>query len=387
MTATSSAALSADNTPRLRGEAQLAKFRSIDWLLVLPSIALSLLGLVAIFSATRAAPTGSTFVTKQAVFLVVGVVVMLGVAFVDYREIRNFLGLLYLISLAVLIAVLTPLGTEIKGTKGWFQIGPISLQPAEFAKLTLIVALAAIFTGRSGSVEAPRIVAALGMLAAICVLVLLEGETGSVLVYCFIALGIFLIAGVPIRVLLLLIASGIGVFTLAFTTGVLEGYQEDRLVAFFDEEADPRGTNYNQRQSVQAVGSGGLTGQGYLDGPQTQLGFLPEQQTDFIFASIGEENGFLGTSAVLGLQALLLLRIFRNAQLARDAFGTLICIGVFSFILFQVFQNVGMNLRLMPITGVPLPFISYGGSSLITGFLGLGLVQSVAVHRHRGSPV
>lgn len=387
MTATSTATLSADRAPRLRGETQIAKFRSIDWLLVLPAVALSILGLIAIFSATQAAPTGSTFVTKQGLFMVIGVVAMLVVAFVDYRELRNFLGLLYLFSLVVLVAVLTPLGTEIKGTKGWFQIGPVSLQPAEFAKLTLVVVLAAIFTGRSGSVEAPRIAAALGLLAAICGLVLLEGETGSVLVYCFIALGVFLIAGVPLRVLLLLIASGVGVFTLAFTTGALEGYQEDRLVAFFDEEADPRGSNYNQRQSVQAVGSGGLTGQGYLEGPQTQLGFLPEQQTDFIFASIGEENGFVGTSVVLGLQALLLLRIFRNAQLARDAFGTLICIGVFSFLLFQIFQNVGMTLRLMPITGVPLPFVSYGGSSLITGFLGLGLVQSVAVHRHRGSPV
>ncbi|MFT7601351.1 MAG: rod shape determining protein RodA [Acidimicrobiales bacterium] len=375
-----------DAAPRLRAESSTARLRNVDWVLALTTIGLSLLGLVAIYSATQAS-TSSTFVAKQAVFLVLGTVLMFLGVLVDYRELRNFLGLLCLLTIAVLVAVLTPLGTEVKGTKGWFQFAGFSFQPAEIAKLALIVALAAAFTGRGGSVDASRIAGALGMLGAVAVLVLLQGETGSVLVYCFIALGIFLVAGVPIRVLLLLVVSGVAVFALAFTSGILENYQKERLTAFIDQDADLQGANYNYRQSIVAVGSGGLTGQGYLEGPQTQLGFLPEQHTDFIFASIGEENGFVGTATVLGLQGLLLVRVFRNAQLARDAFGSLICIGVFSFLLFQIFQNAGMNLRLMPITGVPLPFVSYGGSSLLTGFLAVGLVQSVAVHRHRGSPV
>ena len=373
--------------PRLKSESSSAKLSNVDWSLLLSTIALSVIGIAAIYSATQAAPAGSTYVVKQLVFLAVGVVLMAVAAFVDYRELRNYLGLIYLASVGLLIAVLSPLGSEVKGTQGWFRIGGFSLQPAEFVKLTLIVVLAAVFTGRSGSVEAHRIAGALGLLGGLSLLVLAQGETGSVLVFCFIALGIFLIAGVPMRVVALLVLSGVAVFSLAFTTGVLQPYQRDRLTAFFDEDADPRGAGYNQRQSVTAIGSGGLTGQGYLEGPQTQFGFLPEQQTDFIFASISEENGFVGSAVVLSLEAFILLRIFRNAQLARDAFGALICVGVFSLLLFQIFQNVGMNLRLMPITGVPLPFVSYGGSSLITGFVAIGLVQSVAVHRHRGSPV
>lgn len=373
-------------TPTLRSEPLTARFASIDWALVVSSIVLACLGLVAINSATQAAPDGSSYVAKQAGFLLVGVVVMVVVAFIDYREWRNFLGLLILFTLGLLILVLTPIGSEVNATKGWFRFAGISIQPAEFTKLTVIVALAAVFTGRNRSVEAPRIAGGLGLLALFTALVLLQGETGSVFVYCFIALGIFLIAGVPFRVLLLLVASALVVFGLAFTTGVLKGYQKDRLTAFVDPDADPRGVGYNQRQALTAIGSGGLRGQGYLEGPQTQLGFLPEQQTDFIFASIGEENGFIGTAVVIALEGFVLMRVFRNAQLARDPFGTLICVGVFTYLLFQTFQNVGMTVRLMPITGVPLPFISYGGSSLLTGFLALGLVQSVAVHRHRGSP-
>ncbi len=309
------------------------------------------------------------------------------VAFVDYREIRSFLGLLFLLTLVVLVVVLTPLGTEIKGTQAWFVVGPVSVQPAEFAKLALVVTLAAIFTGRTGSIDPHRIAGALGILGVLSVLVLLEGETGSVFVYCAITLGIFHVAGVPGRVMFLLVVSGFTVMSVAYQSGIMPDYQKNRLTAFIDENADPRGVGYQQRQSITTLGSGGLTGQGLLAGPQTQAGFLPEQETDFIFAAWGEETGFVGTATVILLEGVVLWRILRNAQLARDGFGTLICAGVFVMLLFQVFQNAGMNLKLMPITGVPLPFVSYGGSSLLTSLLAIGLVQSVAVHRHRGSPV
>lgn len=370
----------------LRAEPALAKLASVDWVLVVVSIVLAGLGLVAINSATQAAPDGAAFVVKQLAFLIVGLVSMFVIAFIDYREWRNFLGLLILATVLMLVLVLSPLGSEVNGTQGWFQFGFVSLQPAEFTKLAVIVALAAVFTGRHSSAEAPRIAGGLTLLGLFCVLVLAQGETGSVFVYCFTALGIFLVAGVPIRVLLLLVASAFVVFGLAFTSGVLQSYQKDRLTAFVDPEADPRGVGYNQRQSITAIGSGGLYGQGYLEGPQTQLGFLPEQQTDFIFASVGEENGFVGGVTIIVLEGVVLMRVFRNGQLARDGFGTLICVGVFTYLAFQTFQNVGMTVRLMPITGVPLPFVSAGGSSLLTTFAALGLVQSIAVHRHRGSP-
>ncbi len=366
-----------------RDDSQAAKLRNVDWSLVLLVGAIVGFGVVAILSATRN-QVGYELVNKQIVFAVVGTTLMVAVGLIDYDKLRAFLPLIGIITVVVLIAVLSPLGTEVRGTKGWFNVAGFSLQPAEFAKIPLIVLLAALFTGRTGNVEAPRIVASLGILGALAALVLLEGETGSVLVYCFIALGIFTVAGIPARVLTLLMVSGVAVFSLILSSNLLKEYQVARLTSFVDPNASAA-DSYNQTQSVNTIGSGGLTGQGLFEGPQTQLGFVPEQETDFIFTVIAEELGFVGAAAVLLLEGLILIRIFRISQLARDGFGTLICMGVFSMLLIHIFQNVGMTLRLMPITGIPLPFVSYGGSSLITSLLCIGLVQSVSVHRRRGN--
>ncbi len=372
------------NAPSVRGESPAAKLRNVDWSLTAFVLLLVPIGIIAIYSATRSG-AGNEFVFRQGLFLGVGLILMALVASLDYRAFRDFLGVVYIITALALVLVLF-IGKEVSGTTGWFVIFGFSIQPAEFAKLSLIIAISAMFTGRTGSVEAPRIVSALGALGAVAFLVLLEGETGSILVYGFIALGIFLIAGVPARVLLLLLASGAVMVSVLLSSDLLAEYQQDRLTSFIDAESNVE-ASYNQRQSETAVGSGGLTGLGLFEGPQTQLGFVPEQRTDFIFTVVAEELGFIGGAVILGLEALILLRIFRVAQLARDSFGTLICIGVFSMLLIQVFQNVGMTMRLMPITGIPLPFVSYGGSSLITSLIGIGLVQSVAIHRHRGKPV
>jgi rod shape determining protein RodA len=369
---------------RLRDDSAATKWANVDWSLIVLVLATVAIGSVAIHSATRSEAAGFGLAGKQILFTVVGIGVMAAVAMIDYARLRLSLALVAGATVLVLLAVLTPLGTEIKGTQGWFVLAGFSIQPAEFAKLSLIVLLAAIFTGRTGNVEAPRIALSLVVLGVVSVLVLAQGETGSVLVYCSIALGIYLVAGMPARVLWLLVFSAIGVFSIIFTSGVLQEYQQDRLTSFIDQDADA-GASYNQRQSVNAIGSGGLTGKGLFEGPQTQFGFVPEQETDFIFTVIGEELGFVGAAAVLLLEGLILLRIFRIAQLARDGFGTLLCVGVFSMLLIHVVQNVGMTMRLMPITGIPLPFVSYGGSSLITGLLAVGLVQSVAVHRRRGT--
>ena len=371
--------------PRVRKESASAKLGNVDWPLVLLSIVVTVFGIVAIYSATRGADGNTFYVLKQGGFLIVGLVAMAVVASLDYAIFRNYLRLLVAASILALVLVLI-IGADIKGTRGWFVIGPLSLQPAEFAKLSLIVVISAMFTGRSGSIDAPRIMAAIGVLGIVAGLVLLEGETGSVLVYCFITLGIFFAAGVPARMVLLLIASGVISFALILDLGLLAEYQEDRLSAFLDTDADAQGAGYNQKQSEATVGSGGITGQGLFQGPQTQNGFVPEQETDFIFTVIAEELGFVGAVAILALEAMILLRIFRVAQLARDSFGTLICVGVFSMFLLQVFQNVGMTLRLMPVTGITLPFVSYGGSSLLTSLMAIGMVQSVAIHRHRGNP-
>lgn len=366
--------------PALAADRPRSKLANIDWSLVLLVTALVAVGTIGIHSATRAETVGLGLAGKQIGFYAVGMVAMFGIAMVDYERLRTWLVPISVLTVGVLLAVLTPLGTEIKGTQGWFVFFGFSAQPAEFVKLSLIVLLAALFSGRNWNVDPPRIAASLGVLAVIALLVLRQGETGSVLVYCAIALGVYLVAGVPARYLVLLIISGVGVASVIFTSDVLADYQTARLTSFVDQDAPEA---YNQVQSVNAIGSGGLTGQGLFEGPQTQFGFVPAQETDFIFTVIAEELGFVGASIVLGLEALILIRIFRIAQLARDRFGTLLCIGVFSMLLIHVVQNVGMTMRLMPITGIPLPFVSYGGSALITGFVALGLVQSVSVHRRR----
>jgi rod shape determining protein RodA len=364
-----------------------AKLLNVDWALLFTTIALVAFGLVAILSASRGPDLDLSLFSRQALFAVLGLVALSGLAMVDYREARNFVGLIYLISVASLVLVLTPLGTEVRATRGWFQIAGFSLQPAEFVKLGLIVFLAAVFSGRGSLTMAGRTVVGLVGTGVITLLVLAQGEVGSVLVYTAIALGIMLVAGVPRRYLALLVVLGIVGSTLVVSTGMLKEYQQQRLTSFLDLDADARGAGYNQRQSITAVGSGGLVGKGLFEGPQTQLSFVPEQETDFIFTVIGEELGFVGGVALLGLYSVLMIRMFRGAQLARDDFGSLICIGVLVMLLFQLFQNVGMNVGIMPITGIPLPFISYGGSSLLTTMAAIGLVLSVSVHRHRGTPV
>ncbi len=357
-----------------------SKLLNIDWSLILLVSGLVAIGSLGIYSATRGETAGLGLAGKQIGFFGVGMVAMLGISMIDYEKLRSWLGPIGLFTVVMLIAVLSPLGTEIKGTKGWFVYFGFSAQPAEFAKISLIVLLAALFSGRSGNTDPPRIAASLGVLGVISVMVLQQGETGSVLVYCAIALGVYLVAGVPARYLVLLVISGIGVASVIFTSDVLADYQEARLTSFLDQDAPEA---YNQVQSLNAIGTGGITGQGLFEGPQTQFGFVPEQETDFIFTVIAEELGFVGASIVLGLEGLILIRIFRIAQLARDRFGTLLCIGVFTMLLIHIVQNVGMTMRLMPITGIPLPFVSYGGSALITALACLGIVQSVSVHRRR----
>ena len=387
-----------EHAAKLQGEptagpngANPSLFARMDKLLLLGTIMLVGFGLVSVLSATGGLDSGQNLFSRQVVFAVAGGFAALVVASLPYQMLRNLVTAIVIGTGAALALVLSPLGTIQRGTRGWLDIGPVTLQPAEFAKLTLVVGLAHILAGSSrrrirgkstaDEPEPARITAALGLIGMLAVLVLAGRETGSVFVYCFVGLGVFAMAGVPKRFVVLLIVSGISVFALAFTSGLLEDEQKERITSFLDADADPRGIGYNQRQSVTAIGSGGLTGQGLFEGPQTQYGYLPEQQTDFIFATIGEELGFVGAVGLLALQGLVLWRILVVAQGTEDRFGALLCVGVFTMLLFQIVQNTGMTVRLLPITGIPLPFISYGGSALVTSLVAVGLVQSVAVHR------
>jgi len=358
--------------------------RHVDLALPLLTVMVALIGVVMVYSATRGPATeirpAETFhLVRQARLAGLGVLAMVVAGWFGHRRLHRFVPLVYLGMLGLFGAVLL-VGTEVKGARAWLQFGGIQFQPSEFGKVVLILALAA-WLARGDEPSAPRVVVAVLLAAAPVGLIILQPDLGTVLVYGAIAAGMALVAGVKGRHLfilgLLLVTGLVGVLQ----SDVLEEYQVRRLLVFVDDEPGTR-ASYNLEQAQVAIGNGGLTGRGLFQGTQNNSALVPEQQTDFIFTVVAEETGFVGGAALLGLVGLLLLRIWRIGQMADDRFGLLISAGVFSMLLFQVFQSVGMATGIMPITGIPFPLVSYGGSSLLTTFVSIGLVQSVHMRRH-----
>jgi rod shape determining protein RodA len=358
--------------------------RHVDLALPLLTVMVALIGVVMVYSATRGPATeirpAETFhLVRQARLAGLGVLAMVAAGWFGHRRLHRFVPLVYLGMLGLFGAVLL-VGTEVKGARAWLQFGGIQFQPSEFGKVVLILALAA-WLARGDEPSAPRVVVAVLLAAAPVGLIILQPDLGTVLVYGAIAAGMALVAGVKGRHLfilgLLLVTGLVGVLQ----SDVLEEYQVRRLLVFVADESDTR-ASYNLEQAQVAIGNGGLTGRGLFQGTQNNSALVPEQQTDFIFTVVAEETGFVGGAALLGLVGLLLLRIWRIGQMADDRFGLLISAGVFSMLLFQVFQSVGMATGIMPITGIPFPLVSYGGSSLLTTFVSIGLVQSVHMRRH-----
>jgi rod shape determining protein RodA len=366
-------------------------WRHFDPVTVVAALALSLFGLAAIYSATFASLraqglAGSTFTQRQGISLVVAVAAMLVITLIDYRKLVAWAAVAYAATALILAAVLSPLGSQANGAQSWFSLGPFQLQPSEFAKIGLILTLAAILSGRGDrhTRAGPRRLAiALIALALIAGEILLQPDFGTMMVFVAILFGMLLVSGIRLRwLLILLLVGSIGVAGM-FKMNVLKQYQKERLTAFVNPSADAsgRGFTYNYRQSLIAIGSGGLTGKGYLRGTQTNLQYVPEQRTDFIFTVVGEEFGFVGSVVLLALLGLLLWRGLRVAATAREPAGALLATGVISMLVFQTFINVGMTIGIMPITGIPLPFVSYGGSSLIASFLGIGLLENIHMRR------
>ena len=358
--------------------------RHVDLALPLLTVMVALIGVVMVYSATRGPATeirpAETFhLVRQARLAGLGVLAMVAAGWFGHRRLHRFVPLVYLGMLGLLGAVLL-VGAEVKGARAWLQFGGIQFQPSEFGKVVLVLGLAA-WLARGDEPSAPRVVVAVLLVAAPVGLIILEPDLGTVLVYGAIAAGMALVAGVKGRHLailgLLLVTGLVGVLQ----SDVLEEYQVRRLLVFVDDESDTT-ASYNLEQAQVAIGNGGLTGRGLFQGTQNNSALVPEQQTDFIFTVVAEETGFVGGAALLGLVGLLLLRIWRIGQMADDRFGLLISAGVFSMLLFQVFQSVGMATGIMPITGIPFPLVSYGGSSLLTTFVAVGLVQSVHMRRH-----
>ncbi len=362
-----------------------AAWRHVDVVLLACTAAVSALGALMILSSTRGTDPDTydtSFLRRQVLFLAIGAVGMVIVTLVDYRRLRDFAWLPYTAGLALLALVVSPLGTEQRGTQAWFQIGAFQLQPAELAKVTVILAVAAVLAGSEVPLQARRVGLALLLFAVPTALIMLQPDLGTALVFVAIAMGMLLIGGARARHVVILTAVGVIAVVGVLTSDVLESYQRDRLTGFLDQDGtDLQAEAYNLDQSKAAIASGSTSGKGLFEGTQTRLGFVPEQHTDFIFTAVGEELGFVGSATVLGLLALMCVRIWRTAQIAHDRLGMLICVGVLSMLVFQIFQNVGMTMGIMPITGITLPFMSYGGSSVITSWLAIGLVLNVHMRR------
>lgn len=363
---------------------QYAPWMHIDVLLILAAAGLAAIGVGAIYSTTRGRDPESFdtfFLERQSLFAVAGALLMVFAAWVPYRELAKFAVAIYGVGILALIVVLGPLGEEVNGARSWFRFGDFQLQPSEFQKLAVIVAVAAFLSRYEDHMTAPRVFFAVGIVAWPGLLVLLQPDVGTALIYVFIGFVLLLIGGIRFRQVIGIALIATTLVVLMVNSNMLEEYQTNRLRTFVDPTSGITEAAFQQRQAQIAIGNGGVNGAGYGEGSQTLSGLVPQQHTDFIFTVIGEEFGFVGSAVTLGLYAILLLRILQAARLARDRFGALICSGVFAMILFQMFEAVGMTLGITPITGIPLPLVSYGGSSAIATLIGLGLVLNVRMRR------
>jgi rod shape determining protein RodA len=362
--------------------------RNVDWALLLTQGALTVIGCAIVFSAsrTRLDDDPYAFVTRQVIFAIVASVVMFAVMSVDYEWLKDRARFFYGLTLVVL-ALLFIIGQVSGKDRISFDFGPFNFQPAELAKFTTLLVLAAYLADeRSDEVSYPRFLGGLLLVGTPTVLVMLQPDLGSASVLISMAMGVLLVAGAKPKYIALISVLSLATLMAAFVGRFVNQYQIERLRVFLDQDTsnpDLQDAVYQVRNAVRAVGTGGVWGKGWLEGPLTNGRDIPVMWADFPFAAIGEQFGLVGCAVVLGLFVIALMRIWRIAHLSRDLLGTYLCAGVFTMLLWQVFQNVGMTLGIMPVTGLPMPFISYGGSSLITYFALFGIVQSVHMRRMR----
>jgi rod shape determining protein RodA len=360
--------------------------RQADWFLLATVLALTLLGTVMIWSATepmllRQGANPHAFLLKQLLNIALGLILMLVVGSMDSRQLRLYAPILYGLSCLGLVAVLTPLGSIVNGAKSWISLGAgFQIEPSEFAKLAVIVISAMLLSDLRGGESRPgaRAVAkTLGIAALPILLVAAEPDLGVMIVLVLLVAGLVALSGVRLRWLAVMVGGAALAITGVAKLHLLKAYQIGRLTSFLNPSADPRGTGYSAAQSKIAIGSGGMHGTGLFHSQMVDGNFVPEQHTDFIFAVIGNELGLFGSMLVLGLLALLLICALRIATKAEDQFGMLIASGIAIWFAVQAFVNIGMTMGIMPVTGLPLPFVSYGGSAMFADMIAVGLLQSV----------
>jgi rod shape determining protein RodA len=380
----------------------------VDWSIVLIATGLAAFGLLNIYAARRqnfllAGEDPYTYVKRQTIALGVGLAAAIVAALIDYRKLRALTGVAYVGILGLLGAVLV-WGELNKGARAWFDLGVFQLQPAEFGKVVLIVVLAWVGAAGGGDLSARRLITSIGLTVVPVGLVLLQPDLGTALVIGAIFTGALLVAGARLWHIVLVTVLALGAAVYAFNTSYIKEYQRARLTQFIEvtvqssapEELPEPATELEKKAaeerekvranvtgSLRAIQAGGFTGSGLFEGDLTNGGEVAEQRTDFIFSVVGEQFGFVGTAGLISVYGLLGLRIWRVAAIARDLLGTLICAGALSMMAFHVFENIGMSMGIMPVTGIPLPLVSYGGSSSIAFLILLGLVENVHMHRFK----
>ena len=369
---------------RSKNRSTLSRF---DLTLNLAVAALLAIGTLLVYAATREWFRSNNldpeyYLKRHILNILIGALLAYGTTLIDYRLLRAYAPILWLISVIGLIAVFIPgIGEEVNNSSAWISLpGGFQLQPAELAKIAIIVGIAMVLSDRDQAQKDPSdldVIKALAIAAIPVLLIVIQPDLGTVLIISAAVVAMIGVSGArPIWVVGLLLLAVVAGFT-AVQTGAVSDYQVARLQSFVDPTSDPQATGYQIRQSRITIGSGGIFGKGLFEGPQTSGRFVPEQQTDFIFTVAGEELGFIGCSLILFLYLLIFIRAFIICRQSRDLFGRLVCIGVIAWFIFQSFENIGMAMGLMPMTGVPLPFLSYGGSSMFANLIGIGLLQNV----------
>jgi rod shape determining protein RodA len=379
-------------SPRIEG-ASRARVPRLDWLLMLAVVGLLVVGTLLVWSATvhrenLTAGDPESYLKKHLVNIAIGVVLGVMIIATDHRWVRILAPLVYAASVVGLVLVLA-MGTTINGSRSWLMVGSMSVQPAEFAKLAVVIGMALLVAERTEGSWKQREVGHLDVLGMLAIaglpaaLILLQPDLGTMLVLSATVFGVVAISGAPRRWLTGLAGGAVAAAVVAVQAGVLKSYQVDRFLAFTNPGLDPRGAGYNTEQARIAIGNGGVLGQGLFHGSQTKAGFVPEQHTDFIFTVAGEELGLVGSAVLISLLGVVLWRALTISSRADDLFGRLAAGGIACWFGFQAFQNIGMCLGIMPVTGVPLPLVSYGGSSMFAGLMAIGLLQNIHLRTDR----
>jgi rod shape determining protein RodA len=356
----------------------LNKLRNFDWSLVVIPLLLILIGIAVIYTVTFP-NVGFALARSQIVYAVLGIIAAVAFTLIDYRNWESFAYFTYAFGILLLILVIF-IGTEQFGAKSWIDLGSFSLQPSELFKLFLVLILARLFSAWAGAFTVARFVTTLVIMMIPTIMVFRQPDFGTASVLFAISFGMLFFAKLPWKAWAALVAIAVVLLPIGYVT--LKPYQKARINTFLHPEEDQQGSGYNVQQAMIAIGSGGLTGQGLGKGSQSQLNFLPVAHTDFIFAGLAEATGLVGALVLLGLYFFLIARVFRVAELAKDSYGMYVAVGIAIMLIYQVVINIGMNIGLLPVTGITLPLVSSGGTSLIVTMACIGVLQSIYI-RHK----